>query len=327
MSQGNGAGPSPVVPSQFTAKPSVTPTPAPATVTPTPTPAPAIVSETDTLRAKLAEAERREVLEKRTRVTEKRQWERERLGFGEKLKLADKYARLEKLAAIDKAAAARELLGEKYLEDLNTVAANGGAPTAASIQLELDRRDQEREQKARQQQEEQQRAQQEAREKARQAQLKAFHGEAAEFAKANSAEYPIFSRFSSPESLANALVQRIRLEHDSTVQRDEETGAVLRPGRLMSFKEAAEAVEADMLAIAEAGVSHAKYRDRLAPKLTPAKPAGTVVEKPKPPSPQSQTSPQGQTSTGSSTLQRPLTDEELREKAIAVYHKTIADRG
>jgi hypothetical protein len=103
-----------------------------------------------------------------------------------------------------------------------------------------------------------------------------FNTQAIDFAKENQKDYPLFEQFKSPERIAGALVNRIREIHDSTIQRDPETNEVLRPGRVLSFKEAADSLEADLIAIAEQAAGSPKYQDKLRAKLTPAKTPGTV---------------------------------------------------
>lgn len=336
-----GEGPAPVVPSQFSPKVNgVAAPPTPEVVKPPPAaPAP---SEVETLRAKLAEAEGREVKEKRERITGQRQWEREKQSFGEKLKLADEYARLKREAGVNPGAAAKALWGEKWHEHLNTVQANGGAPTAESVALEIERAEERATAKAQADQQQRDKAAQEAQQRRLDVQLRAFNAEAVEYAKSSAKDYPLFARWKTPERIADMLVGRIRAEHDATVQRDPETNDVIRPGRVMSFKEAADAVEADMVALAEEAAAHEKYQERVRSKLTPPKSPGNhspVVAAPSSKSesqqsPSSQSSQQGRRSlsndlTGSTRPDAPenLTDAERMRRALAKYNEALAAKG
>jgi hypothetical protein len=337
----NVGGPAPVTPSQFNPKPNgatstaQTPTPQPATQTATPEPkaatqTQAAPSEVETLRAKLQEAEQREVQEKRTRITERRQWEREKLTFGEKLKLADEYSRLRSEARINKRAVAEKLWGEKWHEELNTEMANGGALSPEAVQAALDERDRRAEEKMKAAQAEQQKAADEARQRRIDAQVRAFTSSAVEFAKTSAKDYPIFEQFKTPERIGGALVQRVRDVHDATTKYDEE-GNVVVPGKIISLKEAAELIEKDLLGIARAAVGAEKYRG----ELTPERASGTVSGVAAAQQPQSSQSPPSQSQqqgrndmTGSTRPNAPiLTDEERRQAAIKKYYEALAARG
>lgn len=334
-------GPSPVVPSQFNA-------PKPNGATAPVTPAPEVVkppvaqaapSEVESLRARLAEAERREVTEKKTRITETRQWQREKQTFSEKLKAADAYERLKRTASVNKMAAAKELFGEKWHEELNMQAANGGAPTAESIALEMERTEERALEKFKAQQAEERKAQQEAADRQTQQRLAAHTSQAVEFAKSTAAEYPIFEQFKSPERAAGAIVQRQRDVYESTTKRDPETGQVLVSGRVMTFKEAADAVEADLEEIAATAVKYPKYADKLRSKLTAPAAVGTVPVASSSSQSQQQQAQQKQ-SEGRRSLSNDMTgsnlasaaptfetDEQRRERSIKKYYEALESKG
>jgi hypothetical protein len=348
MSTNGISGPSPVVPSQFTPK-NGTAAPVNGTPTQTATPAPAVVtpaapSEVEQLKAKLIEAEKREVTLKREAITTRRQAEREReqqkLSFGEKLKAADQYARLQKLSQADKLAAARELFGEKALEELNTLAANGGAPTAASVAHDADQREKRILEEIDAREQKRANEQREASQRAEAARLRAHAAQASEFAKTATTDFPLLAwRAKTPERIAQVILQRQISEHADTAQRDPETNEVVVPGRMLSFKEAAELIEADLYAIGEQTAAVEKYAPKLREKLTLPKTPGNhspvaAVAAQSQQSPLPQSLSQGRRSlsndlTGSTPPDAPefLSDDERLKRSIAKYHEAMAAKG
>ena len=188
----------------------------------------------------------------REEIINRRKTDSERKTWGEKLKAADEYERLKREARVNPKSAAEKLWGEKYLEHLNTVAANGNAPTAESVAFEMEQRDaklraeyDERDRKAG---EERQAAEQ----RAIDARVRHFRSEVLAEVKAKGAEHPLSSeQFKSPEALEAAVFNYIVNRHANTTQRDPETGDVIRAGQTMTPTEALAALEADLYSIAE----------------------------------------------------------------------------
>lgn len=212
----------------------------------------------------------------REEIINRRKYEGERKTFAEKLKLADEHAQLKKHANIDPERAAKALWGDNWYERLTAIKVNGGAPTADSIALEMETREQalrkefdERDQKRAQEQ-------QQAEQRALDARVRNFRTELLEQVKAKGAEYPLTAQqFKSPEAHADAVFNFIVNEHQRSTQKDED-GNVVRQGRAMSFDEAAAALEEQLFAIADRAAGNEKYAEKLRAKLTPAKTPATL---------------------------------------------------
>jgi hypothetical protein len=346
MSTNGVGGPSPVTPSQFTPK-SGTSAPVNGTATTTQPPAPAVTtpavpSEVEQLKAKLAEAEKREGTLKREVVVGRTQWQREReqqkQTFAEKLKDADWAARIRKLAAGDKLGVVRELFGEKGLEELNTLAANGGAPTAASVADAIEQAERRAEEKFKQQQAEQQKQAEESERQAFETDVQTARSEAALLFEHKGADYPLLAEFGDKEAVGRALANNLtRAELDRY-------RAALKVGdteaRIGIMRAVAERVEARAFALAEKAFGTEKYAPKLREKLTPAQKPGNPSPVVKSSQPQSQQSPssqslsQGRRSlsndlTGSTPPDAPtsLTDDERMRRALAKYEEALAAKG
>lgn len=262
----------PTSPSTNGVKPGAAQTP----VTPPTQSAPATPDELTTTRERLKSAEAAAERAKRDEIVRARQWSREKQTFGEKLKQADEYERLKREARINKGAVAQKLWGEKWRDELMAEEVNGGVPSRESVAYELEQRDRSWEEKLAAREAEQRKAQEDATQRSLQAQIKAFRAELTEEAKTKAGDYPIFGQFKTPDALGDTLMRYIQNEVDRTTQKDSETGEIVRHGRVMSFKEAAEALESDMLAIADNAFGHEKYAPKFRERLQPQKPSGTV---------------------------------------------------
>lgn len=248
-------------------------TPPPASATPPPDATAAELKQWQE-RAKKAESERD--LAKREEVVNRRKWDSEKKTFGEKLKEADEYSQLKKHAGVNPAAVAKKLWGDQWYEKLTAINVNGGAPTADSIAFELEQREQKLRQEFADKEAEREKAAQAREQQALDARLRAFNAQAVEYAKDAVKEFEALEQLGTPESIGAALVAHVRHVHDSTIQRDPDTGAVVKPGRVVTLKEAAEAIENHLLGLAEKVAEKPKYQEKLRAKLTPAKtPAST----------------------------------------------------
>lgn len=317
-------------------KPATAATPAVPAATPAAAPPPdATAAELKQWRERAEKAEQTAAQKTREEIINRRKYEGERKTFAEKLKLADEHAQLLKHAGINPAAVAKKLWGDQWYEKLTAINVNGGAPTADSIALEMETREQalrkefdERDQKRVQ-------AQQQAEQRALDARVRNFKGELLEAVKAKGAEFPLTAQqFKTPEQHAEAVFNFIVNEHARTTQKDPETGEVLRQGRAMSFDEAAAALEEQLYGIAERAAADPKYVEKLRAKLTPPKTPGTVpsVVKSSPVLQQgqsSQSSQQARRTLGNdltgSTPPAPSTyrsEEQRTADALAAYERT-----
>ncbi len=284
-----------------TLKPSLT-APKAAPVAPTPAPE---APEVAAARTALAKAEKLQAdINKKTKeqIAERRRWDGEKKTFGEKLKAADEFAKLKSQAKLNPTAFLKSVYGDNYYDTLVESKINGNAPTADTVALELERMEERIEAKyaareaerAKQADESQTRAVAQAR--------RQLSAEAAEFWKANDKDYPVFHKLGDESAVANMLSQRIEAEYNRTTQRDE-AGEVLRDGRVMTMKEAADALEADILAIVDEAASHEKYQPKLRERLQPQKPSGSLVR------PQPQTQPSQQQPQSSQQTRRTLSND------------------
>lgn len=207
-----------------------------------------------------------EAAEKKARVNanESRKFASDKTGLGAKLteyeqlkKYRADQERLDSQAKLNKAAFLESKFGKDWYDQIVQERINGGAPTADTVALEvakveerfkgeLDKRDQAAAAE---------RAQ--AEQRSIENELQQFRAEATGFAKANATEYPIFKRLGDEAAIGAQLDAWIRGEHSRT-------------GKVLTFKEAADALESNMLAIAEEALGAEKYRSKLTEKLKPA---------------------------------------------------------
>lgn len=266
-------------PSTNGVKPAAVTVPATPPATPNAAPPPdATAAELKTWRDRAEKAEALAAQKTREEIINRRKTDGERKTWGDKLKSADEYERLKREAQVNPRSAATKLWGEKYLEHLNTTAANGNAPTAESVAWELEQRDEKLRREFDERDQKRIEAETQARQRDTEAQMQAFTADAVEYAKTTVADFPIFEQFESPDRIGAAIINRIRAVHDATIRRDPQTNKVIREGRVMTFKEAADALETDLIGIAERAAGNPKYAEKLLAKLTPAKNGGTVPQ-------------------------------------------------
>ncbi len=285
-------------------------------------------AEVTAAREALKAAEAKYSAKTREQITERRKWEKEKLGFGDKLKAADEYARLQKNAKLNPLATAQALWGEKYWDALTEAKINGGAPTADTVALSLEQMEEKIEAKYAAKDAERAKAAEVAQTQQVEQARRQLVAEAADFWKTGEKDYPVFKKLGDASAIANTLSQRIEAEYHRTTQRDE-SGTVLRDGRVLTVKEAADGLEQEILALVEEAASHEKYQPKLREKLQPAKASGSVVRpSQQPSSPQQQAQPEQQPRktlsndlTGSTqTRSPPMTREERLARAAAAYN-------
>jgi hypothetical protein len=252
------AAPKPVV----TVKPT-TPAAAPPAEHPELVQARALKAEAD---AKLAAAEKRA----RTYAAEVRKGADEKKGLGAKLSKLAEMEKRESQAKLNKSAYLKSLYGEDWYDQIIQEKMNGGAPSADTIALEVDKVREEFSKKFEAQAAEAQKQQAEAQQRQVQNELRIFTDSAIEFAKIGLKDYPILEAYGTEAQIGNAIVQRIRAEHDRTIKRDQDTGEILERGKILSLKEAADLIENELVGIAERAAANDKYRGRLTEKMKPA---------------------------------------------------------
>ncbi len=279
-----------------------------------------VMSEAEALRASVEKA-------KRVHAAETKKIGAKLSEYEQLKKWKTEQERLESQAKLNKSAYLRAKFGDDWYEQILQEKANGGAPTADTVAYEVERVREEFSKKFEEHTKSQQEAQQRAQEEQVQASLRAFGDEAVSFAKANLKDYPIFERLGGEEQVGAAIVARIRAEHDRSLKRDEE-GRVISKGKVLTMKEAADAIEADLIAIAESAVGHDKYKPRLTEKFKPVStvPRGTEapVGGPRLGRTEERRTLSNDLTGATPGRQPPRTDAERRERALAVYNATRA---
>lgn len=166
---------------------------------------------------------------------------------------ADTRAELRKLNPV---AALEEDFGKDWREKLTALSVNGVPPTdliAEALKRFEQRIDEKLANRDRQTQE-QATAAERAEIEATRARVA---GESSAFYESNANNYPVFERLGDAQRIGEILGQRIEQNF-------------MRTGKVMTPKEAADALESDMLGIAETATKSEKYRDRLQPGTKPA---------------------------------------------------------
>lgn len=221
--------------------------------------------------------------EKRARIhaVEARKFADEKKGIGAKLSEYDKLTkwkaeqeRLDSQAKLNKAAFLEAKFGKDWYDQIVTERMNGGAPTADTVALEVAKIEERFETKLAERDRKAQEAAQQAQQQQVQSELRAFSNEAVDFAKVGVKDFPALEdEFGTPEEIGAALVRVVRMEYDRTTQRDE-SGNVIRPGRVMTLKEAAEGSEKYLVGRAKKLMGRDKYREELTGSAKPAHPVG-----------------------------------------------------
>jgi hypothetical protein len=297
-------------------------------VTPTPpATAPPAAPEAGAELAKLEQARRAIEIKERQHVVERRKFAEERetqkKTLGEKLSRLDALEKREREAQINPEGYLKGVYGEKWFDRIMEAKTNGGVPSAEVLAHEIAKAKEEIRKELTDRDEKSKRSSVEAQRQAEAAARQQLHAEMGDFLKANGKEYPVFKRLGADEHVARLLADRIESEYNRTSRRDETSGKLLAPGKILTTKEAADLLESDILGLAEEAAAHEKYQSKLREKLQP----------PKPPPPAPGGSPQqrrtlsndltGSTPSGSAPA---ATDAEKREKALAARAAHIAAR-
>lgn len=269
---------------------------------PPPNAAPA---ELESYKQKLQAAEAEALKWKRTTVVEKRQWEREKLGFGDKLKAADEWLRVQREAGVSPLTVAKRLWGDKAIEYLNTVAANGGAPTAEAVALEMEKRDErlrgefaEREAKTKREQEERVTTA----ERNDGAALLRDAGAAYEYLES---EYPLFASLGNKQHIAQVVASQLAGPAWARYRAALASGDIDECAGLM--RGAFDKLEKQLMGIAEKALGAEKYKATLAERLTGKPGAGNIPSAVKPSQSMSQGSQAQSKSQPRQTLSNDLT--------------------
>lgn len=260
-------------------------------------------------------------------IIERRKWDADRKTTGERLSKLSQLEKQQQAARLNPPEFLKSIYGDNWHEVVNDSKING-VPPAQLIEAEMAKMREEFEAKLKFRDEEGTKSLQAQQQQALEQARANIRLEAEDFYAASGAEYPILERLGDKAAVARAIAQRIEHEFHSTSKRDE-SGALLRQGRVLTAKEAAELIEGEMLAVAEAAMKAEKYKSRFAPKppdLTPEKKSETLKLKQQPSSQQQSSGQQPRKSlsneiTGSTKDEAPtrLTPDERRRRALAAY--------
>jgi hypothetical protein len=321
----------PAVTTAAAVAPSVTTTPAVAPVPATPQgevkpTAPAPAGEDWAQKYRRLEAE----VQKKTKeqITERRKWDADRKATGERLTKLTELEKREQQARLNPTAYLKSLYGDDW-HQVVTDAKISGVPPAQLVEAEMAKMRDEFEAKLKARDEEGTKSLRAQQEQALEQARASIRLEAEDFYEASGKDFPILDRLGDKAAVARALAQRIESEFHSSAKRDE-SGAVLRQGRVLTAKEAAELIEGEMLGVAEAALKAEKYRARFAPKppdLSTPKQAATVSSTQQQSKQQSSNGQQPRKSlsndiTGSTKDEAPhrLTPQERRQAALDAYN-------
>ena len=140
----------------------------------------------------------------------------------------------------------------------------------------------------------------------------AVSADAREFYEANANEYPVFAKLGDAQSVSAMLAQRIESEF-------------ARTGKLLSVKDAAEALESEVLALTESALEHEKYKSKLQDKLKPATIQKSSEAQGVPGAPGSTRRTLGNHLTASTSERPPpRTDDERLERSIEAFNAAHA---
>ena len=209
-------------------------------------------------------------------------------------------------------------LGDKWHESINEMVANGGAPTANIMQLELQKIREENDAKWKARDDAEAAARESGKTQATEQARRSIFADAAAFYRATGKEFPILAELGSETAVARTIAQRIESEFHRTTELDAD-GNVLRGGKVLTPAEAAELIEADVLKWTRAAGSHEKYKAKLQPP-----PASSTVVPSKQQQGQQQPSQVRRSLTNNITgstspVTPPLSAKERRERVLAAY--------
>lgn len=233
-------------------------------------------------------------------------------------KRAARAAELEKRdsqAKINKTEYAKSIWGENWYEELLQEKINGGAPTAAVVAAEISKLEERIEAKFKARLEEDEKTTSANHQQAVASAKRQLNNDASAFWKESGKEYPVLEGLGDAARVAALLAERIEQRYFSSIERDEQ-GQMVRDGRMMSMKEAAEDIENQIISLSEKAVGHEKYASRLQSKFK----SNTVPNAAQQSDAQQTRRTLSNDLTGSTPGRRPpATESERRERAIAAF--------
>jgi hypothetical protein len=318
------AAPAPVVPT-----PTAAPQGAPA-VEVKPTPAPSAPDAAQRLKA-LEEAHRKKVVE---HIVERRKWEASQKANGEKMARLEAMEKREAMARLNPPEFLKGLYGDNWYDKVVESKLNG-VPPGDLIQAELAARDAKWEARFAEREKSTTEAATAAQQRQVESARRGIQAEAGDwYAKAGATSHPILEGLGDAAAVSRILAHRIEANFHATTVSDE-SGEVLRQGRVLSPAEMADVIEGELLAVAERATGAEKYKARFAPKASPlqTQPSGGSVggqgkQQPSASGQQSSTGQQRRTLsnnlTGSTSEAKParITPDDRRSRALAALKAT-----
>lgn len=203
-------------------------------------------------------------------------------------------------------------LGKDWYDKLTEYRLNGQKPTAELVSASVEEKfealkKQQAEEKAAQQKSELERQDREGQEA-----MAKFRSDTIDFVKSKPDEYELIGLYGSHD-LVPAVIEK---HFNDTTERDDQ-GRFIKPGKVLSAKEAADMVEKHM----EEQHTKAKAAKKFQAKTLPSDP---VTSKRDDPQHRRTTLSNDMTASTPSALPPPKTDEERRERALAAYEKAKA---
>lgn len=286
-----------------------------------PTAPPAVVVPDTGEMAKLDAARRDIALKERQHVMQVRKFSEEKKAHEASLQKVTQIEKLQAQAKLNPEAFLKSIYGDKWY-DVVVESRINGVPPAQLLADEIAKVEEKFEKKFAERDEARTKADADSQKKAIGSARRQLNLEALDFLKAKTSDYPIFAGLGGEVQVAQLLAQRIEAEYNRTEKRDAATGELLQPGRVLSTKEAADALENELLGFAEKAATSEKYRAKLQEKLQPPKQVAKVAEKsPQRPESSQQRRTLSNEMTGSTPgRQPPASREERMQRAIAAYN-------
>ncbi len=284
---------------------------------PTPEQVKADLAKLEMSRRDIEKKERQHVVERRKFSAER---EAEKKTWGEKLSRLDSLEKAHAQAKMNPEAFLKSVYGDAWYDTVVSAKLNNGVPTADVLASEIAKVEEKLEQKLAAKEAEREKQASEHRAQAAQHARRQLHAEAGQFWEQSGKDFPVVETLGDARQVADILAKRIEATYHRTTQRDEQ-GNVVRDGQIISLKQAAEALENELISIAEKAVGHEKYREKFKGPLTPAPGSGGNG------TPKLQRTENQQRRTLSNDLTGstpgrtpPATDEERRERALAAIN-------
>lgn len=205
---------------------------------------------------------------------------KEREGLGQKMNRLGELEKMHAQAKLNPEAFLKGVYGDDWYDRVIAAKLNGGVPTAGVLADEIAKVEERVEAKWKARDEEAKQAADAQRQQSQANARRELQSEAAQFWKASATDFPVLEGLGDAGRVSALLAERIESHYHSTVERDE-AGQLVRNGQILSMKQAAEALETQILGLAEKAVAAPKYADRFKPKVAVAPAVRPHAEQPR----------------------------------------------